>query len=198
MIEIGNSTTKIPINSGVRQGCPLSLLESSFRWIRKSKLNNITKVTILKLLHRKLYTEDEDGGVNVIFNTPYSKSLWEIINSIWKYWTTTGDNFISNPKNILNFAPKSKYLHKKNILTCITIRELYRSYCNEKLNKVTEDLLQSIKRIRKDLTLTLEVALSYGIKDVYGLDLGGKWIRCRTNHRKSIKTREEYFKTKFY
>jgi len=43
-------------------------LELSFRWIKKSKLNNITKVTILKLLHRKLYTEEEDGGVNVIFN----------------------------------------------------------------------------------------------------------------------------------
>jgi len=58
-------------------------LELSFRWIKKSKLNNITNLTILKLLHRKLYTEEEDGGVNVIFNTPYSKSLWEIIKSIW-------------------------------------------------------------------------------------------------------------------
>jgi len=61
----------------------------------------VASATLLKLLHRKLYTEEEDGGVNVIFNTPYLKSLWEIINSIWNNWTTTTeDNIISNPMNI--------------------------------------------------------------------------------------------------
>jgi len=77
----------------------------------------------------------------------------------------------------------TKYHNEKNLLTYITIRELYKAYCNEKLNQTLK-----VKNIRKNLTLTLEVALSRGTWAVKTLELGGKWIK--SSSRSKYRTRK--------
>jgi len=74
-------------------------LNYSFKWIKKSHIENKTKETVLKLIHRKLYTTDNDGGTDVIYNTTHSKDIWNIIKLIWKKFTNT--KLKSTPKNVL-------------------------------------------------------------------------------------------------
>jgi len=122
-------------------------LNYSFKWIKKSHIENKTKETVLKLIHRKLYTTDNDGGTDVIYNTTHSKDIWNIIKLIWKKFTNT--KLKSTPKNVLYNSLNRSNNNAKNYLICTTIREVYRSYCNDILNNIPQDVKQSIKNIRK-------------------------------------------------
>jgi len=51
-------------------------------------MDNKVKETVWKLIHRKLYSEDVDGGVRVIFFTDFAKDTWKAISNLWTKWTT--------------------------------------------------------------------------------------------------------------
>jgi len=146
-------------------------------------MDNKTKETVWKLLHRKLYTEDQDGGVNVIFNTDFAKKVWKVIAKVWSEWTNT--MLHCDRKQILATQDSSQSRSEGNYLRCLTIRELYRAHCNETLNKTTKSLTKSIKKIRKNLMLTLEVALSCCPRAVKNLKLGGIWIDANSRGKMS-------------
>jgi len=54
---------------------------------KKAKLNNKTKESCWKLLHRKLYAEENDGGITIIYLSSLANKIWNIINNAWSKWT---------------------------------------------------------------------------------------------------------------
>jgi len=140
-----------------KDGQCLQHLLKSFKWLKHAKLNNKTKESCWKLLHRKLYTEENDGGIAIIYLSSFSNKVWDLVNKAWYKWTK--QQLTTSQKFIFNF--NSKYSYAENTLTAITIRELYRTHWNHKLNKIELNTKISIHNIKKELKLTLKVALSY-------------------------------------
>jgi len=123
LIELNKATSKdiylnimldqIPKTITPKDNQDINDLKHYFKWIKKSRLDNKTKVTVLKLLHRKLYSNDNDGGISVIYNTTHSIDIWNTIKLVWKDFTNSELN--STPKNILDNAKNTIYnIPKKN------------------------------------------------------------------------------------
>jgi len=133
----------------------LTNLKQSFKWLNKTSFNNKTKETCWKLLHRKLYTNERDGGIKIIFENELANKIWDKINQTWKIWTK--ENLNTEHNQIFNF--NKKYSYEENTLKAITIREIYRSNCNERLNKIDNNYQISLNRIYNELKLCLMVVL---------------------------------------
>ena len=173
-----------------KSGQELRCIKEDFKWLDNQKyLDNKIKETAWKLIHRKLYSSFEDGGIQFIFKSRFAEQVWDGVKKIWSRWYNLPLDV--NPNHLFPGRDASTHCpNEANLMKVITIRELYRSQCNEVLNNIPTNLMNSLNTTRRNLIVALDVIVHKG-KKVKQFMLQHKWIKQRRNklivRRKKIK-----------